>query len=979
MENGDAGGVFSNRWKVLDLLGEGGGGRVWRVRDLANGDEAALKQVRVQSETQQVRFRRELAALQALRIPGVVRLLEVGEHRGDPFLVTELVRGRPFPGISGRCSWSELREPTLRLLDTVARVHAAGILHRDLKPANVLVDDEGRVTILDFGLARGTPGDRTVTGERRAVGTPRYLAPEQLAGSQVDGRADLYAVGVMLFDALTGTDHLESAWFASTPATAGFPPISQLEPGIPAPVAETIDALLQDRPAARPGNAAEVRHRLAGGEAEGFGLVVPALEIGALLDDVVAEVLRGQRVSIAGGRGLGRSRFCRELTTRLLSRGIASCTVGAGRRPLTSLRPVVGEAAFAEGPVAAEDALRARLGRGDVVLVDGADTVDAWSKRMLERVTDVGVIVYVGVREAERELKPLPLSALRSLFGGLDLLFHVGEDAAALLFERTDGVPERVVRELDAWLAVGLARREGGKFILNREQIEQLASARVLAPEPARELDDELDPGLVELLSWLALAGDVGLPALAEALALPAWEVEVGVEELCREGLARRLPNGNLRAIATPRSLHTWPEDQRVFAHAQLAAVAPAASEARLVQLLAAGDLQAASICAIACARSILATGRAARAFGVIHPVLARALPVLDDPGPLVRACTNVAVVDGVGATLRTMLLTLERHEARVDPAVCALIRSQLLVHAGEYEEARRQAQAHGPIADLDLEGMRYAMLVRCANRLGYESADAVIDEFEARHPHNRDVARRVAIWRGLIAYYRMEFSRSAEQHRLAESLATTPVERALALGNLGGTLLELPDLPAAAACAAELEALASELRLSRFEAIAVTTGAQARYRARQPVDLPEALLEASEVAGDSVRHVSLCNVMAADAYRAGDLDRSRRLSAAARKWAEIASWPPALAFSRSFRVLLRAPDADVHAAVESVTAVKAATVRAQCFGMIAAVDPAAIAPYRDEVVATASRMPAPEVWRDVISPAEILEFASRA
>src|SRR5439155_6685823 len=127
-----------------------------------------------------------------------------GVDDGAPFVVMDLVEGTGFPGVPTPARWSEIEDATLCLLDVLSRVHASGVVHRDLKPSNVLVDAEHRVTLLDFGLCNGSVRDDG-DDEDVIVGTPAYLAPEQIRGETPTAATDLYALGLLLHHALVGT------------------------------------------------------------------------------------------------------------------------------------------------------------------------------------------------------------------------------------------------------------------------------------------------------------------------------------------------------------------------------------------------------------------------------------------------------------------------------------------------------------------------------------------------------------------------------------------------------------------------------------------------------------------------------------------------------------------------------------------------------------------------------------------------------
>lgn len=260
--------VVAQRYRLVEVLGRGAHGRVWEAADLLTGERVALKILSTDFSASGARLRREVASMRLLRLSGVVRLLDEGTDGGRPFLVMERVRGAPFPGEPGPVPWPRLEAAAVALLETLARMHAVGIVHRDLKPANILVDAEGRPTILDFGLARpDTTLDEGITPRGTILGTPAYLAPEQVRGDTVGPRADLYAVGVILFEALAGrSPHAVENVMRMLKARLERPatPLAEAAPEVPRPVAELIDALLAIAPEDRPSSAAEALARLRG-------------------------------------------------------------------------------------------------------------------------------------------------------------------------------------------------------------------------------------------------------------------------------------------------------------------------------------------------------------------------------------------------------------------------------------------------------------------------------------------------------------------------------------------------------------------------------------------------------------------------------------------------------------------------------------------------------------------------------------------
>ncbi|MEN0063934.1 MAG: serine/threonine-protein kinase [Myxococcota bacterium] len=185
--------LVAGRYHVGDLVGRGGGGQVHRGVDTFTGDDVALKFVRRDSQGASAQLRRELTALRLVDLPGVVRLRDDGLHDGFIFLVMNWLDGGLFDSL-GATGWEKWKTQAFALLEAVGRLHFLGLVHGDLKPSNVLLDAAQRPVITDFGLASGAAVTDT---EGWIAGTARYMAPEQRRGEPLDGRADLYALGVM--------------------------------------------------------------------------------------------------------------------------------------------------------------------------------------------------------------------------------------------------------------------------------------------------------------------------------------------------------------------------------------------------------------------------------------------------------------------------------------------------------------------------------------------------------------------------------------------------------------------------------------------------------------------------------------------------------------------------------------------------------------------------------------------------------------
>ena len=194
------------RYQVRDCIGQGGMGVLYLALDPAIGRLVALKVLRVQGEEMRKRFEREARLIGRFQHPNIVTVYDVGLHEGQPFIAMEYIPGETLAEkvlrqeplhLSRRLEFIE------ELCDGLAYAHQRGVVHRDIKPANLIVHREsGRLKILDFGIARPTVNDTGLTQLGTRLGTPRYMAPEQIQGWPVDQRTDVFAVGLVLYEAL---------------------------------------------------------------------------------------------------------------------------------------------------------------------------------------------------------------------------------------------------------------------------------------------------------------------------------------------------------------------------------------------------------------------------------------------------------------------------------------------------------------------------------------------------------------------------------------------------------------------------------------------------------------------------------------------------------------------------------------------------------------------------------------------------------
>ncbi len=265
--------LFANRYQITRVVGRGGMGMVYKARDRELAEDVAIKTLRSNAmsddPTVVERFKTEIRLARRISHRNVVRTHDLGEHDGAYYVTMEYVEGitvRELIDMRGHLSVPSTLGIAQQLAASLEVAHGQGVIHRDIKPQNMLLDPDGVLKVMDFGIARLAQHTSTLTQAGMVIGTPAYMAPEQLLAEEVDARSDLYAVGVVLYECLTGALPFEGASpIALIAKVLHTVPVSPAERdgSVPLPLSGLVMRLLDKEPGGRPGSAGELRELLA--------------------------------------------------------------------------------------------------------------------------------------------------------------------------------------------------------------------------------------------------------------------------------------------------------------------------------------------------------------------------------------------------------------------------------------------------------------------------------------------------------------------------------------------------------------------------------------------------------------------------------------------------------------------------------------------------------------------------------------------
>lgn len=401
--------TFAGRYRVDRLLGRGAMGAVFAAHDDEVDEDVAIKILEAAHEDDTLaRFRREVRLARRVTHRNAARTYDLGEHEGLRYLTMELVAGESLQdrlARDGRLTPEVAVDMAVQICRGLAAAHGVGVVHRDLKPANVLLEASGRAVITDFGVARGLVDDPQVTVDHLAIiGTPAYMAPEQVRGTDIDARADLFALGVMLFEMLTGRRPYrgQTAMALAAARLSDDPMDLREEASVPSALADVVMRCLERDPAKRHDSAQELAKALSDaagrGPAPGEVATMAAVDLPRTESSVIPTSPGDKAVAVLPLRYRGPAddaylaeALCEELVDLLsMTRGLKVAGIGATER-LDGERDAkkVGEALGVDAVV---DGTLQRAGkqiRISTRLVSATDGVQLWSERFDGQLEDV--------------------------------------------------------------------------------------------------------------------------------------------------------------------------------------------------------------------------------------------------------------------------------------------------------------------------------------------------------------------------------------------------------------------------------------------------------------------------------------------------------------------------------------------------------------------------------------------------------------
>lgn len=728
------------RWIPEERIGVGGVADVWRATCPEDGRTAALKILREpdRSPAHRDRFLREGRLLQRLSSPGLPRIYEVGT-KPQPYLAIELLEGETLSErirSQGPMVAAEVEKLAHGLLEVLAMLHARGVVHRDIKASNIFLSDDNRVMLLDLGLAADAQ-DPLITTLGDVMGTYAYMAPEQIAGAEVDHRCDLYSLGITLYEAVAGVRPFhaqDAAGYLRAHREGRAPPLLERRPDAPVRLVDTISRMMARDPAARPASApvASVMLMGSGGVRRSLG-AAPLVGRAAAIGSIEAILDGGGMVAVLGETGSGTGRIADHALSLARERGYETVALRCYRRsspldPLHQLARDLGQILGAPvdhsvpslvqavGDLAAEGAL--------FVLLEDAEQCSAEAAAALARIIRPtrGLAVLVtgadtppGLQAHIVHLRPLTQGEVVELVAGMLGSRAVPAGLGEQLHRISGGLPSVVVLAVRDLVARGALRYIGVSDEGDSTWHLDRSAAIVPTLGLARLFGDTLLRLPVEsqlLLEILAISGEsLPLRAALEAAGSDASGLASG--PLVTEGFAQieRQSSGEWIVLRRPAIgaliLSQTTEIRQADLHRTLARVLSrlprdAWRDERVAWHTAHGaQPEAAAEALRALGERLLASGQPARALEVLGRASTQAHTLLGTSAAIAvargEALSAVGRREDASATLRA---GLELARSALDESLVA----RALVAMAELHLEIRDAEGSLPLAEQALE-----------------------------------------------------------------------------------------------------------------------------------------------------------------------------------------------------------------------------------------------------------------------------------
>lgn len=827
--------IIVQRYKLEEPLGRGAFGQVFLALDVLSGQHVALKRF---FETAHDRWR-EATALRALNLPGVVRLLDEGLHQGAPFIVTELVRdGQRFPG--PHTQPQALLELTLRLLEIVENIHAHGLIHGDLKPTNVLIDDQGQPMILDLGLAR--PSFTSDQELHRLEGSPRYMAPELFRQEPPRPASDLYAIGVMAFEAACGRPpHRGESIMELLRARLldPCPSLRELAPHCPDALIELVDALLANEP--------EQRRRptlLSDAPRQQPHL---ALDISAPQAALISKLTERACVQLLGVKGCGR--------TWLIERALESEQLKSRRAVWLGPDATIEELTIALDAQASPDhrtfdELKAALTdaarrQPELIIVFRAPPATL----MMRLLVALGEHLCVIIRHSEEllwpsstlHLSPQTPERLAALFHGPELGFHLSSRAAWQLYLRTAGLPARIIETLATWRRHGLCAMHQGRDRLSLRAVEALERGWHI-PAHSPQPHAKQSPQAQAILELLSLGqGCLTHDELVMLLERPSWEITALTYELASQGALVVDGERYVSLQYSPRPLERPPSAQLMSQAKHMSQRMPITHPCQLTLLELEDDPELLTERAHALAQALDMSGHITKATHILSRTCARLRHLGGAPSHHERLLTQwakIALSTHTAPSIEEVLYPCVRHQedhpsAQELQPLITLLEAARIACRTRNQAALDHIEAIPAFEDMTLELRRQMYRGYLSFAMTEGALDQVIEEVEAWvQAHGDQEARATLIgWRGWQAYSKNDFAQAAQHHREAAQLKSrTSAKLASTLAAISA-MMENFELEDALQLAHQALQLAASIGHTNYELQAAHFIQQLKYR----------------------------------------------------------------------------------------------------------------------------------------------------